>query len=151
MKGKTMDRMEILRLAMTSAKDAREALTLAKEMAAFVAAEPAPPPSPIAVSAPLPAAPARAPRYKRQWTDEEKRRAAALLDEGASYSEVARIMGRSRQAVLKQRVTETLPVKKHALNPERRLSGAVRAVSRGLTVSDRVKAALFDAVKAPGA
>lgn len=42
----------------------------------------------------------RAPRYK--LTDEEKRRAAELLDDGVSYREVARTIGRSASVICRR-------------------------------------------------
>lgn len=141
-----IDRMEILRAALSSAKDAREALTLARELAAFVEDWPVVALQPESVEAPPSAKPGRiamgATRERRKWTDEEKDRAARLLDDGASYSEVGRILGRSGRAIQDMRVDGRLPVKRHTLNQINQLSGAMSAIKRGRTLTDRVVSSL---------
>lgn len=151
-----MNRMELLRMALNAEKNPRDALSLAREMEAFVSggkpAEIAPSPAPALARVvqanaviPPPSPPsAAAARAKKQWSAAEKERAARLLDEGLPYKEVGRFLGRSGAAVMKQRVEGVLPVKKHALNPARQLQGAVRAAKFGFTISDRVKSAIFN-------
>lgn len=156
-----MDRMELLKLALASAKSPAEALSLAREMAAFVDGGP-PPPAPPPPSAPADlgvpdaetklaamrdnvAAKSREPRAKKHWTEPELVRAAALLDNGVSYAEVGRLLGRSGQAVLTARSDGKLPVKTHTLDPQRQMQGALGVVSRGFSLSPRVSAQLFPA------
>ena len=145
-----MDRMEILRLALASAKDAREALTLAQEMAAFVGGEPPAAPQPaqpqpdlraladavIAKKAeerkvalhPLPS------RANKAWTNAERERAAAMLDAGASYAATGKVLGRSARAIQAIRSEGGLPVKKHTMSDVRRLTGALGALAQGFKV-----------------
>lgn len=142
-----MTREEILKAALAATKDARQAMDLAREMAAFLGEGAATPQSVTAVKVeevkihtrPHGKAPNRA---KKFWTAEERRQAAALLDEGASYAEVGRIMGRSRAAILKARIMGHLPVKRHTLNEMSRLSGAQAVFKRGQKLTPRVEAAL---------
>jgi hypothetical protein len=139
--------MEILRLALATSKDAREALALAQEMAAFVAGadNPSTPPAPVAVDVAPPAK--RAPktlvqnsnRAGRAWNEEEKTRAAAMLDAGASYAAAGKVIGRTARAIQAMRSSGELPVKKHVMNDVRRLSGALGAVAQGF----KINAALF--------
>jgi hypothetical protein len=156
-----MDRMEILRLALAASKDARDGLALAREMAAFVANAPlnvapqarsalalaadaatAPKPAPAGVTVlarppilphPLKAKPARA---KRAWSQQDKDRAAAMLDAGASYAETGKIIGRSPAAVMKMRSAEALPVKTHQMNENKRLLGSLGVLARGFKLRE---------------
>lgn len=129
----SIDRMEILRLALASASDAREALGLAREMAAFVekggqegAAAPR-----AAEEAPTTAKPKTINRQRTRWTDDERQRAAELLDQGVSYAEVGRILGRTGRAVQDARCDGALPCKTHTLNPKMQLAGALSALAQG--------------------
>lgn len=122
-----MDRMEILKLALSTTKDAREALTIAREMEAFLAGQ-------AEQTKEQPAAQKtgkREERSWRRWTMQDEMRAATLLDNGATYAEVGRALKRSARAVMNQRLKDKLPVKKHQLNPLNRLAGAMTALHRG--------------------
>jgi hypothetical protein len=135
----TLDRMEILRLALASAKDAREALTLAQEMAAFVAGSTPAAPQPVQIAAPEPTRAAKVidttnSRARKAWSPSEKERVAAMLDAGASYAAAGKVVGRSARAVQAIRSTGDLPVKKHTMSDVRRLSGALGAVAQGFKV-----------------
>ena len=125
-----MDRMEILKLALSTTKDAREALTIAREMAAFLAGQT----EQAEQTKEQPAAQKtekREQRVWRRWTKLEELRAATLLDNGASYAEVGRTLKRTERAVMERRFSDKLPVKKHQLNPLNRLAGAMTALHRG--------------------
>lgn len=133
-----MDRMEILKLALSTTKDAREALSLAREMEAFLAGQ-------AKQTKQQPAAQKTEKREKRvwrRWTMKDDMRAAMLLDNGASYAEVGRVLRRSAKAVMERRVTDKLPVKKHQLNPLNRLAGAMTALHRGARLKPKTQTLL---------
>jgi hypothetical protein len=144
-----MDRMEILKLAMASCKDAKEALTLAREMAAFVQDEPLPlPAKTVAAQAqvvgfikPKPTSISSQnllirPKEKKHWTEADFKQAASLLDNGASYAEAGKIIGRTSSAVRGARYKGLLPVKIHTINEIHRLNGVKAAIARGAKISD---------------
>lgn len=133
-----MDRMEILKLALSTTKDAREALTIAREMAAFLAGQ-------AKQTKEQPAArktEKRKEMTRRRWTMQDDMRAAMLLDNGASYAEVGHALRRSAKAVMERRVTDKLPVKKHQLNPLNRLAGAMTALHRGARLKPKTQTLL---------
>jgi hypothetical protein len=138
----TIDRMELLRLALGKAGDARDALALAREMEAFVAGtEQTKAATAIQSGAPLgrsrPMETER--RERRKWTQDECERAAALLDQGISYSEVGRVLGRTGRAIIDALRDGKLPCKLHRKDPDAQLRGALSAVSRGQRVSTAVE------------
>jgi hypothetical protein len=142
-----IDRMEILRLAMGKAADARDALQLAREMEAWLTGRAIDP-----VHAPqqdaAPAAPAKAPlkstdRQRTHWAPDDRQRAATLLDEGASVEETARILGRTPAAVRTAFSKGKLPCKVFRPDPLNQLSGALSAIARGQQVSPRVRDAVL--------
>lgn len=132
-----MDRMEILKLAMASSKDAKEALALAREMAAFVQEEKTPMLA-KEVAPILQAPPARRGNEKERlhWTEEDLKKAAALLDNGASYAHVAKILGRTIEAIRSARSKGKLPIQSHKLNEQYRTRAALNALRRGQKLSD---------------
>jgi hypothetical protein len=133
-----MDRMEILKLAMASCKDAKEALALAREMAAFVQQEQ--PPIMTKEYAPAPSAikPIKRDNENKglHWKDDEKKKAATLLDNGASYDHVAKILGRTVESIRSARSKGKLPVQSHKLNEQYRTRAALNALRRGQQLSE---------------
>lgn len=96
-----MDRMELLKLALSSVKDAREALALAREMEAFIAAS-------GHKDAPAEAEPAaRKPRKsrasgagpERRMTADDLRQIKELRQAGHGVERIARAIGFSTPAV----------------------------------------------------
>jgi hypothetical protein len=141
-----MDRMEILRLALGASKDAREAMTLAREMAEFIApSEGLPEPETPMGASEYVAPPHRhrnqkildttRPKARKAWSDEDKSRAASMLDAGASYADAGKVIGRSARAVQAMRSAGELPVKTHRLNDIRRMSGALGALAQGFKLN----------------
>lgn len=119
-----MDRMEILKLAIGASKDAKEALALARDMVAFVQEEKAPP-APLQAKAVIQSAlpgivPIRAKNTldnsRKRWTNEDCHKAATLLDNGASYTQVGEILGRSRKSIRAAMARGQIPAKNHKLN-----------------------------------
>lgn len=146
-----IDRMEILRMALQKSSDPQEALALAREMAAFVAGDPTIP------AAAADAAPERkaalletrrsSNRQKTHWTDAERQRAADLLDQGVSYAEVGRLLGRTARAIQDMRCDNKLPVKSHTLNPVMRLAGALSAVTQGHRLDADTEASIMNGTR----
>jgi hypothetical protein len=208
-----MDRMEILKLAMASCKDGKEALALAREMADFAEGNP---PVLIKEAALIPHLPnlamklldwwrnqpileqhlsaiyqfgppglretavarkaasileanghiVRLPNFtivdgaprqfawklraspqkpihkktpenaNKRWTKDDLQRAATLLDNGASYSAVAKATGRTITAIRHARQDGIFPVKTHTLNEVNRMTGALSAIRGGKALSD---------------
>jgi len=75
-----------------------------------------------------------APRERKMWSDEERAKAARLLDEGLSYGQVGAVIGRSGRAIQDQRSDNLLPVKVHRLDEICVLSGQMRALNQGLAL-----------------
>jgi transposase-like protein len=148
-----IDRMELLRMAMEKEADPAKALRLAQDMAAFVQGEsdaPVAAPSHQPKAAPVaPAEPIAAvvrgtgSRKGMHWTEHEKQRAAALLDQGVSYAEVGRLMNRTARAVQTARGKGLLPVKTHTMNTVNQLSGALSALKQGHLVSAEKQASIL--------
>ena len=100
-----MDRMEILRLALASTKDPREALTLAREMADFVNSGETPTQvqrdiNPHAIIFP-----------RRLWTDEDRLEVAAMLDAGKGLIEISAAINRSPKSIFEQMRLRMIPCK----------------------------------------
>lgn len=100
-----MDRMEILRLALASTKDPREALTLAREMADFVTSGETPTQvrrdiNPHAIIFP-----------RRLWTDQERLEVAAMLDAGKGLVEISAAFNRSPKSIFEQIRLRMIPCK----------------------------------------
>jgi hypothetical protein len=132
-----MDRMEILKLAISASKDAKEALTLAREMAAFVQEDKAL--TMIKEALPMPHfVPERrgGAKARLHWNEEDLKKAAALLDNGASYDYVAKILGRTVEAIRSARSKGNLPVKVHQTNEKYRTRAAFTALKRGQKLSE---------------
>jgi hypothetical protein len=143
-----MDRMEILKLAMASCKDAKEAMALAREMADFAEGKPPAPTKDVVSNAQAPnlitpkptslppqKIPIR-PKEKKQWTEADLKQAASLLDNGASYAETGKIIGRTACSIRTSRCKGMLPVKVHKINDIHRLNGLKAAIARGQKISD---------------
>lgn len=133
-----MDRMEILKLAMASCKDAKDALALAREMAAFVQQE-----QPPIITKEYAPAPSTIKPMKREgenkglhWTEDDLKKAATLLDNGASYNHVAKILGRTVESIRSARSKGKLPVQSHKLNEQYRTRAAMNALRRGQQLSE---------------
>jgi DNA-directed RNA polymerase specialized sigma24 family protein len=142
-----IDRMEILRLAMNKATDARDALQLAREMEAWLTGG-TPEPAYAAQQNTAPAPPAKASsksadRQRKHWAPDDQQRAASLLDQGASIEEVASALGRTTNAVRTALSKGKLPCKTFRPNPLAQLSGAISAIARGQQVSPRVRDAVL--------
>ena len=141
-----MDRMEILKLAIGASKDAKEALALARDMVAFVQEEKAssePLQAKAAIqSAPPEFLPSRAKKAleneRKRWTSEDCHKAASLLDNGASYTEVGRILGRSQKSIQIAMSRGQIPAKNYKLNEALQLAAAKGALAKGLKLSDRM-------------
>ncbi|MFN8994711.1 MAG: hypothetical protein ACK5X3_13755 [Pseudomonadota bacterium] len=132
-----MDRMEILKLAMASCKDAKEGLALAREMVAFVQQEKAPmSPKEAAPILQAPFAKRGAEKANLHWTEEDIKKAATLLDNGASYDHVAKILGRTVESIRSARSKGKLPIQSHKLNEQYRTRAALNALRRGQQLSE---------------
>lgn len=148
-----MDKMEILRLAISAAKDGDHALKLAREMAAFVSGETAPA---IATSAPnlldqisalplhLPPKPSIPPtkgasRKYKHWTEEECQRAATMLDNNVRIAEIARVLGRPKEGIQAAYRKGILPCKIYKPNPNLQRSGAISMLKRGHKITERTQ------------
>ena len=103
-----MDRMEILRMALGASKDAREALALANQMAAFVRGTPVDD-APVVVPASVQELKARA---RCRWTDDERLRAADMIDAGKDLAAVAQSVGRSLTAIEKAWLDGVIPAQR---------------------------------------
>jgi hypothetical protein len=137
--------MELLRLAMSKVDDPRAALALAREMDAFVGGtQPAAEPARITTPAPRAEPTRRANRQRSHWTDAEREQAADLLDQGVSYAEVGRLLGRTARAIQDMRCDGKLPVKKHELNTVNRLCGALSALTQGHSVKASTQTAILN-------
>jgi hypothetical protein len=148
-----MDKMEILRLAISAAKDGDHALKLAREMAAFVSSEAAPatvtsePNLPDEISALPLLAPQKlaskptkgAWRTYSHWTKEEHERAAQMLDNGVSIAEVARVLGRTKASIKAAYRKGLLPCKFYKPNLNYVLSGAKSMAKRGHKITERTQ------------
>ena len=98
-----MDKMEILKLALTHAPDPKSAMELARDMEAFLKG---PPPAPrwvaetiTAMSVPQPKTPAKPANYRRSWAADELARLLKLIQENKTISQMAEIMGRSHNSI----------------------------------------------------
>ena len=98
-----MDKMEILKLALTHAPDPKSAMELAREMEAFLKG---PPPAPrwvaetiTAMSVPQPKTPAKPANYRRSWTADELARLRDLIHDGKTIVQICEIMGRSHNSI----------------------------------------------------
>lgn len=132
-----MDRMEILKLAMASCKDAKDGLALAREMVAFVQQEKAPMQTKeVAPILQAPHARRSGEKEKLHWTEEDLKKAATLLDNGASYAHVAKILGRTVEAIRTARSKGKLPIQSHKLNEDYRVRAALAALGRGQKLSE---------------
>ena len=132
-----MDRMEILKLAMASCKDAKEGLALAREMVAFVQQEKAPMPAKeIAPILQAPIARRDSENKGLHWKDDELKKAATLLDNGASYDHVAKILGQTVESIRSARSKGNLPIQSHKLNEQYRTRAALNALRRGQQLSE---------------
>ena len=98
-----MDRMEILKLALTHAPDPKSAMELAREMEEFLKG-PSPAPRWVAetitaMSEPQPKVTVKPANYRRSWTKTELVRLLKLIQEGKTISQMAEIMGRSHNSI----------------------------------------------------
>jgi hypothetical protein len=141
-----MDRMEILKLAIGASKDAKEALALARDMVAFVQEEKAPP-APLQAKAVIQSAPTEimpirskniVDMSRKRWTSEDCHKAATLLDNGASYTQVGEILGRSRKSIQIAMARGQIPAKNHKLNEALQVAAAKGALAKGLKLSDKM-------------
>lgn len=106
-----MDRAEILKLALASQPDAKQALDLAKQMDAFIKGDPLPAIPVQAIESDLERAirkelkmenhAGKPWRGKRRWTDEEKLLAATMIDEGKTWGHIATELNRTLEGVEK--------------------------------------------------
>jgi predicted amidophosphoribosyltransferase len=88
-----MNKMEILKMAFEKASDPKEAIALAKEMAAFLGEREAQKPDLLPV-------PIVQKKQRRQfWQAAEIERLAVLNKRGKSVEEIAKIMGRSEGSI----------------------------------------------------
>ena len=98
-----MDKMEILKLALTHAPDPKSAMELAREMEAFLKG---PDPAPRWVVETVKAMSeekqkplAKPENYRRSWTADELARLLKLIQEGKTIIQICEIMGRSHNSI----------------------------------------------------
>lgn len=144
MSGK-IDRMEILKMALASTGNAKEALALAREMAAFVQHEQEKAPMPSQSVAPISTLNSADTRISHRggdkerlhWTEEDLKKAANLLDNGATYTQTAKILGRTVEAIRTARSKGKLPIQNHRLNEGCQTRAALAALKRGKNLSEK--------------
>jgi hypothetical protein len=160
-----MDKMEILRLAISAAKDGDHALKLAREMVAFVSGETAPANTTNAPnlldqisSLPLhspqkpPLGPVKgASRKYKHWTEEECQRAATMLDNNVRITEIARVLGRPKEGIQAAYRKGILPCKIYKPNPNLQRSGAISMLKRGHKITERTQNMILTAKRTGGA
>jgi len=72
----------------------------------------------------------------KDWKDDELKKAATLLDNGASYDHVAKILGRTVESIRSARSKGKLPIQCHKLNEQYRIRAALNALRRGQQLSE---------------